>query len=279
MFIVSCSSSLNITSRSVILGQKNTISASQLGGAVGVGGCDGGVEDTEEPDDEADNVLRVKSWMIFLRILTISISGVVGREAGFAVQELGAVDRGPGEVHDVQGDHGALEQAGLGHVLLDLGQDGDDREDDAEQHVEADEELVQFALAGEVSGVVDIHEDDGRDGPGEHEAGEGEESCQPAFAFVFLIVSIPSFSPTVGKVNDQNKLDEDEQEASNEAKPHPNCSKRSIRNPEGCNHASDDDQILDSPETILNSSSWIIGGLDTDHEDAHDDKEEGDNQT
>merc|ERR1719232_257790 len=202
--------------------------------------------------------------MIFLRILS-SFSGVVGRKAWFTVQELGAVDRGPGEVHDVEGDHGALEQAGLGHVLLDLGQDGDDREDDAEQHVEGDEELVELALAGE--------------GPGEHEAGEGEQSCQPAFAFVFLIVSIPSFGPAVGKVNDQNKLDEDEQEASNEAKPHPNCSKRSIRNPEGCNHTSNYDQIFDSPETILNSSSWIIGGLDTDHEDAHDDKEEGDNET
>ena len=60
---------------------------------------------------------------------------------------VGVVGHGaPGEVHRVQGDDGRLQQARAWVDLLDGRQDGHDGHDHAQDHVEADEELVQTAV-------------------------------------------------------------------------------------------------------------------------------------
>ena len=69
---------------------------------------------------------------------------------------------------------------------LDFGHDGDDREGDADEHVEADEELVQLALAGEVPGVVEEHEHHGRHRARVHQPSAGQQRAQPALAVSLL---------------------------------------------------------------------------------------------
>lgn len=87
-----------------------------------------------------------------------------------------AVSHGrPRQVDDVERDDPALEQSRLGHVLLDFGQDGDDADGDAEDHVERDVELVDGALPGGVAGVVDVEEHDGRDADAVEDALNGEK--------------------------------------------------------------------------------------------------------
>lgn len=55
-----------------------------------------------------------------------------------------------------------------------LGQDGDHRETDADEEVEGGKELVKFALAGVVPGVVDDDQDKCCYGSGEPRIGQGD---------------------------------------------------------------------------------------------------------
>ena len=146
--------------------------------------ADGGVEDSGEADDQREEGLRVQG------------GAAVGEEGGLAGGVRGAVQRRPGEVAEVEGDDGGLQQPGAGLALLHLRDDADDAQGDADRQVGADEELVQAAAAGGVSGsssggggvgfcfgffgflagagaVVDVEEDEA----GEGEA-EGEESAR-----------------------------------------------------------------------------------------------------
>ena len=61
--------------------------------------------------------------------------------------------------------------------------------------------------------------------------------------------------PAVGKVNDEAQLDEDEEEAAHDAKVHPHLAKGSVGDPEGADHAADDQQVLEAPEPVLDASS------------------------
>ena len=83
--------------------------------------------------------------------VVVTVGGVRGGgvvDVRLAVGPRRVGDGRPCQIHDVEGHEGGLEQAGGGHVLLDLGQDGDDRHDHAQQHVEGDEELVDLAVTG-----------------------------------------------------------------------------------------------------------------------------------
>ncbi len=62
-------------------------------------------------------------------------------------------------------------------------------------------------------------------------------------------------SPVVGKVDDENELDEDEEEAAHHAKVHPHLPEGTVRDPECSNHAADDEQILETPEPVLDACS------------------------
>ena len=109
-------------------------------------------------------------------------------------------------------------------MLLHHGQNRDHGERHADQHVEADEELVQLTHPDMGPSVVDEHEDHCGDGADKHEAGAGEERAQPALGVLLLVVGVPALRPAVGEVNDQHELDEDEEEAADEAEPHPDSS-------------------------------------------------------
>ena len=83
----------------------------------------------------------------------------------------------------------------------------------------------------------------------------------------------------MGEVNDEDELDEDEEEAADESEPHPDCAEGAgVGDPEGCDHAADDDEVLDPPEPVLQPRPGVVGGLDVDHKDAHHEEEEGDDQ-
>ena len=121
---------------------------------------DGGVENAAEPDDEADDAGGVHGGVL-LRPDDNLLGKVVDRGpvgVGAQVQDLCEValaelvglvgERAPGQVHDVHRDEGGLQQPRVGEVLLDDGEHGGDGEDDAQDHVERDEELVQPAVTG-----------------------------------------------------------------------------------------------------------------------------------
>ena len=72
----------------------------------------------------------------------------------------------------------SLQQPRVGEVLLDDGQNGGHREDDAEDQVERDEELVQAAVAGGEAGVE--VEGEGHDAKGREEEEGAEEEAEVA---------------------------------------------------------------------------------------------------
>ena len=123
---------------------------------------------------------------------------------------------------------------------------------------ERDVELVELALPLVGPSVVDVEEDDARDDAGVHEAGDEEEGDQPVLALsllvlanpvlvlslltvaqqtsllntylkkpkpnIFLLNHLPDLCPGVGKVNDEDELDEDEEEGADEPEVHPHIS-------------------------------------------------------
>ena len=163
-------------------------------------------------------------------------------------------------------------------MFLNLGQDRGHGEDDTEQHVECDEELVQLALTHHVSGVVGVADDDGDQGEDVEDAGHCQQSVEPGGVIGLFVIFSPGLSPAVSEVNDQNQLNDDEHEASDHTKVHPGGSEVTVRNEEGSHPASDDQGVLESPESILNTSSRISGAADTDHDERHEEKEDSDDE-
>ncbi len=62
----------------------------------------------------------------------------------------------------------------------------------------------------------------------------------------------------MSEVNDENQLDEDEEKASDHAEVHPHLAECSVRDPEGANHPTDDEQVFEAPEPVLDPGSAII---------------------
>ena len=89
---------------------------------------------------------------------------------------------------------------------------------------------------------------------------------------------LPSLSPGVSKVDDENKLNENECQPSQHSKVHPSVSKSTMRDEEGSHDAHDDDEILKAPESVLNSGPGVPGRSHTNHQEAHQEKEEGDDE-
>ena len=183
-------------------------------------------------------------------------------------------------------------------MFLNLGQNTGDGEDDAEDHVEADEELVELALTDDTAGVVGVAHDDGGQGEDVEHSGDGQEGVEPATVIALFIVfswnnkgqclnvletkmmlPTPTFRPTVCKVNDEDELNDDEHEASNHAKVHPGRTKVSMGNKECSNPSGNDDGVLESPEAVLYPSSWISTASDPNHDEGHEQEEDGDNET
>ena len=73
-------------------------------------------------------------------------------------------------------------------MFLNLGQNTGDGEDDTEDHVEADEELVELALTDDTAGVVGVAHDDGGQGENVEHSGDGQESVEPTTVIALFIV-------------------------------------------------------------------------------------------
>lgn len=233
-------------------------------GSLGVGGGpNGGVEDAAEPDDQAKDADSVHGRLFVIVGLGVQLlNSVTGDDLGKVglAKSSGTVGHGrPGQVHDVKRDKASLQEARVGLVLLDDGQDGGDREDDAQEHVEGDEELVKPAVASTDAGVVRVAANDQAQGQDVKEAGEGEEGVEPVLIAGVVVVGLPILGPRVSKVNDENQLNQDKGQATNQTKVHPSMSKAAMRDEEGANHAKDDNHVLEAPEAILNASPRISG--------------------
>ena len=163
-------------------------------------------------------------------------------------------------------------------MLLDDRQDGGGRADDAEDHVEGDEELVELALADHIAGVVAVAEDDTDDGDDIEDASDGEEGVEPVLVVAAAVIILPGFGPGMGKVDDEDELDDDEHEASDHTEVHPCGPKVAVGDEKGSDAASDDDEILEAPEPILDAGPRVPGVPDTHHDEGHEDEEEGDDK-
>ena len=85
-------------------------------------------------------------------------------------------------------------------------------------------------------------------------------------------------SPGVTKVDDEDKLDQDEQEGSGQAEVHPSRAEASVRDEERADGACQQDQDLQAPESVLEVRSRVSGALDADQQDGHQEEEEGDDE-
>ena len=184
----------------------------------------------------------------------------------------------PGEVDDVKADEAALQQPGVGLVLLDDGQHRRGRRDDAEDHVEGDEELMQLALPDPVACVVAVGQDDPYEGGEVEDSGDGEEGVEPVLTVVVAMVVLPRLCPGVGKVDDEDELDDDEHEAADHAKVHPGGAKVAVGDEEGSDAAGDDDQVLETPEAVLDARPRVPRVPHPDHDHRHEEEEDGDDK-
>ena len=80
------------------------------------------------------------------------------------------------------------------------------------------------------------------------------------------------------EVNDEDKLDDDEHEAADHPEVHPGRPEAPVRDEEGPNPPGDDDGVLEAPEPVLNPSPGVATAPDPDHDDGHEEEEEGDDK-
>ena len=83
----------------------------------------------------------------------------------------------------------------------------------------------------------------------------------------------------MSKINDQNKLDEDEAKSSDHSEIHPGVSKGTVRDEECPDAAANQEQILEAPESVLEAGPGIPGAADADHDEGHQEEEEGHDET
>jgi hypothetical protein len=62
----------------------------------------------------------------------------------------------------------------------------------------------------------------------------------------------------VGKVDDENELDEDEEEAARHPEVHPGGAEAAVRDEEGAHPATDDEEVLQAPEPVLQAGPGIM---------------------
>ncbi len=62
----------------------------------------------------------------------------------------------------------------------------------------------------------------------------------------------------MGKVDDENQLDEDEEEAARHPKVHPGGTEAAVRDEKGAHPAPNDEEVLQAPEPVLQASPVIM---------------------
>ena len=68
---------------------------------------------------------------------------------------------------------------------------------------------------------------------------------------MYILPALPALGPGVGKVDDENQLDEDEGEAAEQPEVHPGGAEGAVRDEECADAAADHDHVLDAPEAVL----------------------------
>ena len=115
--------------------------------------------------------------------------------------------------------------------------DTEDGDDDAEDQIKCDKELVERArLAREEA----IHQSRERDGEGIHARGRSNEDPLPEIGVGVFPVFEAGFCPRVGKVDEQNQTDENEDGGSERCDPVAPKDKEAVRDEPG-------DQDQDQP--------------------------------
>ena len=72
--------------------------------------------------------------------------------------------------------------------------------------------------------------------------------------------ALPALGPRVGKVHDQDQLDEDEGEPAEQPEVHPGGAEGAVRDEEGPDAAPDHDEVLDAPEAVLPAGPRVPRG-------------------
>lgn len=182
----------------------------------------------------------------------------------------------PGEVHSVQGDERRLQQARAWLGFLYFGENRDNRHDDAEDEVQADEDFV-FSAAVRL-GVVHVEQHHSSEGTCVVQNGKGQQGSKPAPAPILSILH-PSLVPVVGKIHQEDQLDQDKDEGAHHTKVVPHCVKRSVWNKKSSYSYPNQYQELEEPESILNGGSWVLAAAHSDHDEGEKEKEASHGET
>ena len=88
----------------------------------------------------------------------------------------------------------------------------------------------------------------------------------------------PRLCPAVSEVDDEDKLNDDEQESSHHSEVHPGWAKTAVWDKEGSDAAGDYDEIFDAPEPVLDTSPGVARIPNPDHQHRHEEEEQSDNE-
>lgn len=125
---------------------------------------------------------------------------------------VGRIIKGrPGEVGEVEGDDGRLQETRPRLTFLHFGDDADDAQGDAYDQICANEEFMKATAA---SSVVDVEENEAGEGEGKVEQCTADEAVVVAVAVLLLHSTHPVVGPVVREHDDQHELDEQEEEGS-----------------------------------------------------------------
>ena len=88
----------------------------------------------------------------------------------------------------------------------------------------------------------------------------------------------PALCPAVCEVDDEDKLDDDKHEAAHHAEVHPGGTEVAVGDEEGADAASDDEQVLEAPEPVLDAGPGVARVPHPDHDHRHEEEEDGDDK-
>ena len=125
-------------------------------------------------------------------------------------------------------------------------------------------------------GVVGVAEESRNDGQDVHPDGGRQQSPKPIGIRCGPVVFLPRFGPVVSKVHDQNQLDQNEEEAANHAKVHPDRTKGAVGDEERSYNPRQEQEELQTPKSVLDGGPGVPGAPDAHHHNGQDEKEESD---
>ena len=83
----------------------------------------------------------------------------------------------------------------------------------------------------------------------------------------------PSFGQTVGEIDDENELDEDEQEPANHSYPHEGNREILAANVEEPEHETGHQQVFEEPKAVLDRGTGVFRALHAHHQQGEEEEE------